>query len=99
MSTPSPIQKRIASEMRGLDDQHLSAYADVQRERDQLQRERDQLQKELSTLKTALRPLAVRIADELAHGRPSLVAIQWFRLEPIAKALGIIRVTNPAPLP
>ena len=82
MSTPSPIQERIAREMRGLDDQHLSAYADVQRER-------DQLQKELDTLKAALHPLAVRIADELVDGRPSIMAIQWFRLEPIAKALKI----------
>lgn len=87
MSVPSPIQRRTASEMRELDDQHLSAYVDDRRER-------DQLQKELDTLKAALRPLAIRIADELAHGRPSLVAVQWFRLEPIAKALGIM-----APLP
>lgn len=54
---------------------------------------------ELATLKLALRPLVIRIQDELRSGRPSLVAIHWDRLEPIAKALGVNIPVNPAPLP
>lgn len=59
----------------------------------------DETEAELAVLKAALAPLAARIEDELKSGRPALIAVQWFRLEPIAKALGIATPTNPAPLP
>lgn len=35
-TTPSPAQQRLAREMRGLDDEHLTAFHDARRERDQL---------------------------------------------------------------
>lgn len=54
---------------------------------------------ELAALKSALQPLRDRIEDELRTGRPALLAMQWFRIEPIVKALGISAPTNQNPLP